>query len=39
MIFSYVLLHMNTPVLADHQKLNFIISVQILDAVLRTFQE
>ena len=32
MIFFFVLQHMDTPVLADQQKLTFINSVQTLDA-------
>ena len=32
------LLHIDTPILADHQKLTYINSVQTLDAVKRTGQ-
>ena len=38
-MFFCGLLHMDTPVLADQQKLIFVISVQILDAVWRTCQD
>ena len=37
-MFSYRLQHMDTPVLADQQKLTFISSVWTLDALLSTFQ-
>ena len=36
--FSYGLLHMDTPLLADKQTFTFISSVLTLDAVLRTYQ-
>ena len=32
-MFSYGLVHMDTPVLANQQKLTFISSVQTLDAI------
>ena len=35
---SYGLLHMDTPVLADQEKLTFISSAQTLGAVLSTCQ-
>ena len=38
-MFSYGLLHMDTPVLNDHQKFTFISSVLTLDVILKTHQE
>ena len=38
-IFSYGLLYMDTPVLADQQRLTYISSVQTVDAAKRTFLE
>ena len=37
--FYYELLHMDTPVLADQQSLIYISTLQIFDAVKKTFQE
>ena len=38
-MFCYGFLHMDTPVLADQQKVIFTISVVTLDAVKRTCQK
>ena len=38
-MFSYGLLHMDTPVLTEQQKLTFTISMQILLAVKKTYQQ